>query len=70
MWFGKWQEEFGKFSPEHMGVSNMGHWQDPFVQNKIYMSKKNTEELCVMGLKNDEKFEEKLTYIYKKFDKF
>ena len=53
-----------------MGVSNMGHWQDPFVQNKIYMSKKNTEELCVMGLKNDEKFEEKLTYIYKKFDKF
>ena len=53
-----------------MGVSNMGHWHDPFVQNKIYMSKKNTEELCVMGLKNDEKFEEKLTYIYKKFDKF
>ena len=63
LWFGKWQEEFGKFLPEHMGVSNLGHWQNPFVQNKIYMSKKNTEELCVMGLKNDEKFEEKLTYI-------
>ena len=32
--FAKWQEEFGKFSPEHFKVSKLGHWWDPFVQSR------------------------------------
>ena len=26
LWFGKWQEEYGKFSPEHLKVSKFGLW--------------------------------------------
>ena len=28
--FQKWHEEFGKFSPEHLKVSKLGLWWDPF----------------------------------------
>ena len=36
-WFGKWHDEFGKFSPEHMEVSKLGLWWDPFVQNRKFI---------------------------------
>ena len=26
LWFGKWQEEFGKFSSEHPKISKLGPW--------------------------------------------
>ena len=32
LWFGKWHEEFGKLSPEHLKVSKLGLWWDPFAQ--------------------------------------
>ena len=65
LWFGKWHEEFGKFSPEHSKVSKLGLWWDPFVQSRKCMSLKFTEELCVMTMKNDAKFEEELTCHFK-----
>ena len=55
LWFWKWHEEFGKFSPEHEKVSKLGLWWDPFVQSRKRMSLKFTEELCVMTVKNDTK---------------
>ena len=59
--FQKWQEEFGKFSPEHSKVSKLRLWWDPFIQSRKYMSLNFTGELCVMTMKNDAKFEEELT---------
>ena len=38
LWFGKWHEEFGKSSPEHLEVSKFGPWWDPFVQSRKCMS--------------------------------
>ena len=61
LWFEKWHEEFGKFSPEHSKVSKLGLWWDPFVQSRKCMSLKFTEELCVMTMKNDAKFDKELT---------
>ena len=60
LWFGKWHDEFGKFSSEHLQVSKFVLSRDPFVQSKKCMSEKFTEALCVMTLKNDEKSEDKL----------
>ena len=65
LWFGKWHEEFGKFSPEHSKVSKLGLWWGPFVQSRKCMGSKFTEELCVMTMKNDEKFKEELTCHFK-----
>ena len=65
LWFGKWREEFGKFSPEHSEVSKLRLWWDPFIQSRNYMSLKFTEELCVMTVMNDAKFEEELTCCFK-----
>ena len=62
--FGKWQE-FGKFSPEHLKVSILGLWWDPFVRSRKFMSLKFREELCVMTMKNNTKFEEELTFHFK-----
>ena len=56
LWFGKWYEELGKFSPGHLKVSKLGLWWDPFNESRKYMSLKFTEELCVTTMKNDEKF--------------
>ena len=53
---GKWQE-FGKFSPEHLKVSKLELWWDPFAQSRKCMTLKFTEELCVMTMKNDTKIE-------------
>ena len=38
LWFGKWHEEFGKCSPEHLKVSKLRLWWDPFVQSRKCMS--------------------------------
>ena len=61
LWFRKWHEEYSKFSPEHSKVSKLGLWYDPFIQSRKCMNLKFTEELCVMIMKNDAKFEEELT---------
>ena len=37
-WFGKWYEEFGKFSPEHSKVLKLELWWDPFVQSRKCMT--------------------------------
>ena len=29
LWFGKWNEEYGKFSAEQFKVSKLGYWWDP-----------------------------------------
>ena len=60
-WFEKRHEKFGKFSPEHLKVSKLGLWWDPFVQSRKGMTLKFTEELCVITMKNNAKFEEELT---------
>ena len=40
-------------------------WWDPFIQNRKCMSLKFTEEICVMAMKNDPKFEEEFTSCFK-----
>ena len=65
LWFGKWHEEYGKFSPEHLKVSKLGFWWDPLIQSRKSMSLKSTEELWVMTIKNDAKFEEEWTCRFK-----
>ena len=70
LWFEKWHEEFGKFSPEHLKVSKLGLWWDPFVQSRKCMSLKFTEELCVMTMKNDAKLQDDARGIMKNLTKF
>ena len=65
LWFEKWHEKFGKSSPEHLKVWKLGLWWDPFVQNRKGMTLKLTEELCVMVMKNNARFKEKLTCHFK-----
>ena len=62
LWFQKWHEKFGTFSPEHSKVSKLGLWWDPLIQSRKGTSLKLTGELCVMTMNNDAKFEERLTY--------
>ena len=62
LWFGKWHEECGNFSQEHLKVSKLRHWWDPLIQIRKSTSLKSTEELCVMTMENDAKFEEELTF--------
>ena len=50
--FGKWHEE-------------LGLWCDPVIQSRKLLSLKLTEELCIMTMKNDAKFEEELTCQFK-----
>ena len=61
LWFEKWHEKFGKFSPEHLKVSKLGLWWDPFVQSRKCMSLKFTKELRLVTMMNDAQFEEELT---------
>ena len=63
--FGKWYEEFGKCSSEHLKVPKLVLSWDPFVQSRKWMSKKFTEDLRVMTPKNDEKSEEQLSGRFK-----
>ena len=65
LWFGKWHEEFGKFSPEHTKFSKLLLSLDLFIQRRKCMSLKLTGELCVMTMKNDAKFEIELTCHFK-----
>ena len=60
----KWNEEFGKFLPEH-SKSKLRLWSDPFIQSRKCISLKFTRELCVMTMKNDAKFDEQLTCKFK-----
>ena len=46
LWFEKWYEEYGKFSPEPLKVSKLGLWFDPLIQSWKGMSVKSTEDLC------------------------
>ena len=46
LWYGKWQEEFGKFSSGHLKVSKLVFSWDPFVQSRKCMSLKLREEVC------------------------
>ena len=65
LWFGKWHEEFGKFSPEHSKILKLGLWWGPFIQSRKCMSLKSPGVPYVLTLKNDAKFEEecsKLTW--------
>ena len=63
--FGKWLGEFGNFSPDHLKVSKLGFWRDPLTQSRKCLSLKLTEELCVMTMKNDAKFEQEWTCCFK-----
>ena len=65
LWFEKRLEKFGKLSPEHLKVSKLGLWWDTFVQSRIGMTLKFAEELCVMTVKINAKFEEELTWHFK-----
>ena len=51
LWFEKWHEEYGNISPEHLEVSKLGLWWDPFVQNRKGKTLKFTEELCFVTMK-------------------
>ena len=53
LWFGKWHEEFGKFSLEHSKVSELGLWWDPFVQSRKGIT------LKLQGHDNEEKLKKK-----------
>ena len=44
-WFGKWHEELGKRSSEHLKVSKLVISWDPFVLGRKFMSYKFTKEL-------------------------
>ena len=62
----KWHEEFGKFSPEHIQKSK--NWVSYWVLlSKIQKGRglKFTEELFVMKMKNDAKYEEDLIRQFK-----
>ena len=65
LWLGKWHEEYAKFSPEQLKVSKLGYWWDHLIQSRKSMSLKSTEELYVMTMKNDTKFEKELTCQFK-----
>ena len=65
LWFGKLHEEYGRFPPEHLNVSKLELWWDPFIQSRKCMSLKLPEELCVMTMKNDGKFGEELIVVSK-----
>ena len=66
-WLVVWKKtwEFGKFSPEHLKVSKLGLWWDPFVQSRKGVTLKFPEELCVMTMKNNATSEEELTCHFK-----
>ena len=55
LWFVKWHEEFGKFSPKHTKVLKLRLLLDPFIQSRKCMILKFTRVLCVMAMKIDAK---------------
>ena len=67
LWFRKWHEEYSKFSPEQLKVSKVRLWWDPLIQSRKCVSLKLTDELCVMKMKNDAKFEEVMGSFWAKY---
>ena len=65
LWFKRRHPNCGKFSPEHLKVSKLGRWWDPFVQSRKGVTLKFTEKLCVMEMNNDTKMEEVMTCRFK-----
>ena len=65
LWFGKWHEKFGKFSPEHAKFSKLGLSLDPFMQIRKCTSLKLAREIYFTAMKNDAKFEIELTCHFK-----
>ena len=65
LWFGKWHEECDEFSPEHLKNLKIGTLMGSFYPKWKMYEFKITEELCVMTMKNDAKFEEELTCRFK-----
>ena len=65
LWFGCWQEEFGKFSSVYTEVLKLGLTLCRFIQNIQYMSLKPIRELCVMTMKHDANFERELICQFK-----
>ena len=65
LWFVKWHEEFGQFSPKHTKVLKLGLLLDPFIQSRKCMILKFTRVLCVMTMKIDAKYEKELTCQFK-----
>ena len=60
--FQKWHEEFGRFSPEHSKISKICTLISCFWPKYIMFElKKSAEELCLIALKTDAKFEGRLT---------
>ena len=50
---------------EHLKVSKLGLWWNPLIRSRKCMNLNLTEELCVMAMKDDAKFEEELTFCFK-----
>ena len=61
MWLEKWDKELGYFSCEQLKVWKFALWSVPFVQSIQRFRGKSTEDLSLITLKSDVKFEEKLT---------
>ena len=59
------KKDLRNLAPELLNVSKLGLWWDPFVQSRKGMTLKFAEELCVMTIKNNAKFEEELTFHFK-----
>ena len=60
-WLEKWHKEFGWFSCEQLKVLRFALWWAPFPQSIKRFISESTEDLCLMTVKSDAKFEEKLT---------
>ena len=65
MWFGKWYEEFGKFSSEHSKISKICTLMSCIWPKYKVFELKSTEEICLMSLNIDAKFGRKLTCAFK-----
>ena len=64
-WFREWHKEQGKFSPELLKNLRIGTLMGPFIHCRKCMSLKFTRKFRVMTAKNDAKFEEELTCLFK-----
>ena len=65
LWSGKRHKKFGISLLEHSKVSKLGLWWDLFIQSRKFVRLKFTEELCIMEMINEPKFQEELTCRFK-----
>ena len=61
-WFEKIHEKFGKFSPEHLKLSKLELWWDPFVQSRKGMSYVSWQWRITHNLKRNWLFISKLAW--------